>query len=129
MRYPFIPLTILAIGSLSASAAVFQYTVPVTTPKNPSVAFLWIPAEAKQVRGLLVAGMTLMEREFTKDVAIRNACANEGLGILFFKCGLGDVDLPRVLNDFARISGYRELPVAPLKIGRASCRERVFVHV
>ena len=39
--------------------------------------------------------MTLMEREFAKDAAIRKACANEGLGILFFKCGLGEVDLPQ----------------------------------
>ena len=114
MRFPAVALTILAIGCRPASAAVFQYSVPVTTPKNSSSAFLWIPADAKQVRGLLVAGMTLMEREFAKDAAIRKACADAGLGILFFKCGLGDVDLPRVLLDFARISGYGELPVAPL---------------
>ncbi|MGA2035467.1 MAG: hypothetical protein ABSG68_24730, partial [Thermoguttaceae bacterium] len=88
--------------------------VPVVTPKNPSTAFLWIPAEAKQVRGLLAAGMTLMEREFAKDSAIRKVCVDEGLGMLFFKCGLNDVDLPRVLNDLARVSGYRELPMAPL---------------
>ena len=114
MRYLFVALTTLAIGSFSASAAVFQYTVPVTTPKNPSAAFLWIPAEAKQVQGLLVAGMTLMEREFAKDAAIRKACADEGLAILFFKCGLSEIDLPRVLNDLARVSGYGELPAAPL---------------
>ncbi len=114
MRYLFVASIILAIGSFSASAAVFQYTVPVTTRQKPNEAFLWIPAETKQVRGLLVAGMTLMEREFAKDAAIRNACADENLGILFFKCGLSDVDLPRVLNDFARISGYRELSMAPL---------------
>jgi hypothetical protein len=114
MRHLFAALTILAIGVLPASAAVFQYSVPVTTPKNPSTAFLWIPAEAKQVRGLLVAGMTLMEREFAKDAVIRKACTDEGLGILFLKCGLGDVDLPRVLADLARVSGCHELPAAPL---------------
>src|SRR5208282_2283857 len=71
-------------------------------------------ADAKQVRGLLVAGMTLMEREFAKDVAIRKACAAEALGIVFFKCGLGEVDLQSVLNDLARVSGYRELSMTPL---------------
>ncbi len=114
VRHLFAALTILAIGSPSASAAVFQYTVAVTTSKNPSAAFLWIPPQAKQVRGLLVAGMTLMEREFAKDQAIRNACQDEGLAILFFKCGLSEIDMPKVLNDLARVSGYHELPVVPL---------------
>ena len=114
VRHLFAALTILAIGSPSASAAVFQYTVAVTTSKNPSAAFLWIPPQAKQVRGLLVAGMTLMEREFAKDQAIRNACQDEGLAILFFKCGLSEIDMPKVLNDLAQVSGYHELPVVPL---------------
>lgn len=114
MRYLLVALTILAIGSPSASAAVFQYTVSVATPKKPSAALLWIPPEANQVRGLLVAGMTLMEREFAKDAVVRNACEGEGLAILFFKCGLSEIDLPKVLDDLARISGYHELPAAPL---------------
>lgn len=107
-------LSILAIGALSASAAVFQYTVPVTTAKKPGTAFLWIPPQAQQVRGMVVAGMTLMEREFAKDAVIRKACEDEGLAILFFTCGLSETDLPKVLSDLARVSGYHELPMAPL---------------
>jgi len=99
---------------LAASDSVFQYTVPVTTEKNPSAAFLWIPPDAKQVRGVVMAGMTLMEREFVKDPVIRKACADEQLAIVFLKCGLGATDLPKVLGDLAKISGYRELPMAPL---------------
>jgi len=102
-------------GALPAAAAsVFQYTVPVTTEKNLSAAFLWIPSEARQVRGVVMAGMTLMEREFVKDPLIRKACADEQLAIVFLKCGLGAADLQKVLGDFAKLSGYRELPMAPL---------------
>jgi hypothetical protein len=58
--------------------------------------------------------MTLMEREFAKDSEIRRACAAEGLGIVFLKCGLGQADIQQVLDDFAKVSGYEELSAAPL---------------
>jgi len=103
-------------GSLAsaASAAVFQYAVPVAAGKAEGTAFLWVPPEAKQVRGIIMAGMTLMEREFVKDARIRQACADERLAIVFLKCGLGAADVPKVLADLAEVSGYRELTVAPL---------------
>lgn len=95
-------------------AAVFQYCIPVRTDKGGSQAFLWIPPAAKQVRGLVMAGMTLMEREFVKDTVLRRACAEEQLAIVFLKCGLSAADVPKVLDDFARASGYEELSDAPL---------------
>jgi predicted alpha/beta hydrolase len=58
--------------------------------------------------------MTLMEREMAKDPCIREACAGEGLAIVFLKCGLGSVDVQRVLDDLADVSGYHELSTAPL---------------
>ena len=105
---------ILAAMTLPAPAAVFQYAVPVETGKNPSEAFLWIPPQAAQVRGVVMAGMTLMERECVKDDRIRQACADRQLAIVFLKCGLPAVDVQKVLDDLARASGYRELAVAPL---------------
>jgi hypothetical protein len=51
----------LAIAASGAAGAVFQYTVPVATSRGESAAFLWVPPEAKQVRGAVVGGMTLME--------------------------------------------------------------------
>src|SRR4051812_48168612 len=80
----------------AAPAAVFQYSVPVSTDKGASQAFCWIPPDAKQVRGVVVAGMTLMEREFVKDLQIRKACADEQLAIVFLKCGLSAVDVQKV---------------------------------
>ncbi len=98
----------------AATDAVFQYAIPVTTPKAKGSAFLWIPPEAKQVRGVVMAGMTLAERELVKDERIRKVCADEQLAIVFLTTGLGSVDIQKILDDLARASGYRELAVAPL---------------
>lgn len=110
------PVCILVFLTLARPlpAAVFQFSIPVSTPKGESQAFLWIPPAAQQVRGAIMAGMTLMEREFVKDARIRRTCADEQLAIVFLKCGLGATDLRRVLDELANVSGYRELSVAPL---------------
>ncbi|MCX5683837.1 MAG: hypothetical protein NT049_09150, partial [Planctomycetota bacterium] len=84
------------------------------TEKGESEAFLWIPPQAREVRGVVMAGMTLMEREFSKDARIRQACADQQLAIVFLKCGLLAADPQKVLDDLAKASGYRELAVAPL---------------
>jgi len=110
----FLVLACAAALATTASAAVFQYTVPVAAGNKKSEAFLWIPAEAKQVRGVVMAGMTLAEREIVKDAKIREACAGESLAIVFLRCGLNAADLQKILDDFASVSGYRELSVAPL---------------
>jgi len=110
-------LTIVFISFVvteEASSAVFQYTVPLATDRGQRGAFLWIPPQAPHIRGVVIGGMTLMEREKAKDPIIREACAAENLAIVFLKCGLGQVDLQSLLNDLAKVSGYRELSRAPL---------------
>jgi hypothetical protein len=114
MRSLLSALIVLAILTFSASGAVFQYAATVATEKGPSAAFLWIPPEATEVRGVVMSGMTLMEREFSKDARIRQACADQQLAIVFLKCGLAGPDLQKVLDDLAKVSGYRELSAAPL---------------
>ena len=95
-------------------AAVFQYALPVETKKGERMAYLWIPPQADEVRGVVMGGMTLMERELAQDARIRQACADRQLAILFLKCGLGAVDVAEVLDRFADRSGYRELSSAPI---------------
>ena len=95
-------------------AAVFQFSVPVPTAKGTNRAWLWIPPAAPQVRGVVMAGMTLMEREFVKDEVIRRACADEHLALVFLNCGLSTPDLTNVLADLAAVSGYDELARAPM---------------
>jgi hypothetical protein len=114
MRRGCSALIVLTSLACVASGAVFQYRVAATTERGDSAAFLWIPPKARQVRGLVVAGMTLMEREFAKDAQIRRACAEQQLAVVFLDSGLGRCDLPKVLANLAEVSGYRELPVAPL---------------
>ncbi len=115
MRKSFLVLTLaVAVWTTVVPGAVFQYAAPVTTDKGRSSAFLWVPHQAKQVRGVILAGMTLMEREFVKDERIRKACMEQGLAMIFLKCGLGAVDVQEVLDDLAKLSGYDELSVAPV---------------
>jgi len=71
----------LVFLTASVSAAVFQYSVPVATSRGDRSAFLWIPSGAKQVCGVVIGGMTLMEREFAKDRCIRKACADQQVGM------------------------------------------------
>jgi hypothetical protein len=104
----------IAVGTVSASAAVFQYCVQIPAGKGLASAFIWIPPAAKQVRGVVMSNMTLMEREMSKDAQIRKACADEQLAIAFLKCGMGTNTVQKVLDEFARVSGYKELSVAPL---------------
>lgn len=105
---------LLVLVHLPASAAVFQYSVPVVTDKSPSRAFLWMPPESKSIRGVVMAGMTLMEREFAQDRVIRETCARNDLAIVFLKCGLMAADPQKVLDDLAGVSGYEELSRAPM---------------
>ena len=114
MRKTFKALIIIAITAAPSRGAVFQYCVPVAADKAPSEAFLWVPPHAGEIRGAIVGGMTLMEREMARDAVIRKACADEQLAIVFLKCGLMKSDLQKILDDLAKVSGYRELRAAPL---------------
>lgn len=103
-----------AADAVPAAAAVFQFATVVKTSAGEREAFLWIPPQAEQVRGVLVAGMSSAERELVKDAAVRRACRAESLAIVFLTTGISSVNVQQVLDDFAAASGYHELSVAPL---------------
>ena len=107
-------VTAMMLGASGTSAAVFQYRIALSTDRGERSAFLWVPAEAASIRGVVMGGMTLMEREFVKDPQIRRACVEQRLAIVFLKCGLGSVEPQDVLDRFAAVSGYGELSVAPV---------------
>jgi hypothetical protein len=107
-------LLLLPVFAICAPAAVFQYQLEVPARKGTSTVHLWIPAAAERVRGVVVSGMTLMEKDFSIDPVIRAVCADEGLAIIFSQAGLGGLPIPQVLADFAAVSGYAELAQAPL---------------
>lgn len=111
---PLAALALFLLPTPALSAAVFQVAVSVETRRGPRQAFLWIPPEAQKVRGLVVGGMTLAERELARDPLIRQACREEGLGIVFLTCGLGGTDLQVALDRLARESGFEEIATAPV---------------
>ncbi len=113
MRRAGVLLLALAIGS-AASAAVFQYQSALETERGSREVSLWIPPDADRVRGIILAGMTLMEEHFVKDAKIRAACEAQQLAIVFTQAGLGGTPIQQVLDDFAATTGYAELSVAPL---------------
>jgi hypothetical protein len=103
-----------AADAVATGAAVFQFATVVKTSAGEREAFLWIPPQAEQVRGVLVAGMSSAERELVKDAAVRRACRAESLAIVFLTTGISSINVQQVLDDFAAASGYHELSVAPL---------------
>jgi hypothetical protein len=105
---------LLCLSPALAGAAVFQWRVPVATERGDRDVFLWVPPDAPFVRGVVVAGFTLMEAPFAGDPAIRAACARERLAIVFFKAGLAQLPVQPALERLAAESGYGELSRAPL---------------
>ncbi len=57
-----------------------------------------MPHEALKIRGIVVGGMTLMERELAKDARIRRACTEQDLAIVFLKCGVKGTDLAAAIE-------------------------------
>jgi hypothetical protein len=111
IRHEIWPLVFFLWVASIARASVFQYSLPVeiltkpmtaatqpdadatTLPasaaKKLSTGSLWIPPRAEQVRGVVLAGMTLTGGEFVQDAHNRKVCEDDGLAIDFLQCGLG----------------------------------------
>ena len=117
----------MATIAAQGSAAVYQYSVPVGSRR----AYLWIPPQCTQVRGIIMAMSNLLERDWLEDPIIRQTAANEGLGIVWLgpgvrgtggsgtdltadmRTGAGE-SLEKMLKDLADESGYSEIEFAPL---------------
>ncbi|MBL7077912.1 MAG: hypothetical protein ISS31_10615 [Kiritimatiellae bacterium] len=111
-------------------AAEWQWAVD-TGVKTHGKAFLWVPPECEQVRGLIVGQQVILEQAVFEDPQIRAACARENLAILllvpgaigyddFGPDGKGEATYNRIVTQLAEISGYAELATAPfLTIGHS----------
>lgn len=85
-----VAITVLALGCASAAVA-WQYAVPYERgadkkgkPQPPGLVHLWIPPRCATLRGLLVSGELGIERENNADDAVRAACADNDIGIVWF---------------------------------------------
>ncbi|QYM78568.1 hypothetical protein K0B96_14885 [Horticoccus luteus] len=92
-------------------------------PAHPVTAYLWIPPDCGKVRGLILTQQNVGEQTFTEHPAIREACARNGLAILWC-CPAIDIRFEKdrkaavqVLEDglrqLAEVSGYSEIGSAP----------------
>jgi hypothetical protein len=131
-------LLAMSCGVSAPADDAWQYQAEISRPRRrgarqkPAVGFLWMPPQAKQLRGLIVAEKTLLEKRLVVDPIIRRAAAEERLGILYFEPGLdaffpygdkGDCDRRFLagLKDLAARSGHAEIETVPwLTLGHST---------
>jgi len=113
------------VDSWPGSRTVFQYATDlVINPETGKTvrAYLWVPAKADRIRGVLVGGSVLFEGSFASHAVIREACEKQKLAIVYFAPHLDAVfDVTKsadrllgALDSLATASGHPELKVAPL---------------
>lgn len=123
------------VAPASAENQVFQWmsSATFTTPSGrtcSATAYLWIPPTCQRVRGLLVAGRNVPEHGLVGHPAIRAACVESDLAILWCSPSFLMVDvndgrahgefLQRLLDPLAVSSGYDEVRTAPwLPVGES----------
>jgi hypothetical protein len=102
---------------------VYQYSVKMAGRD----AYLWIPPNCKQLKGVIVSLSNLTERNWLEDPLIRRTATDIGLGIIWIgpgghsgspfsadmKPGM-EVIFERMMDDLAQESGYAELKTAPV---------------
>jgi hypothetical protein len=102
---------------------VYQYSVKVGSRS----AYLWIPPDCKQVKGVIISLANLLERNWLEDSLIRRTATAIGLGIIWvgpaqrgdqsftadMKPGMETI-FQQMMDDLARESGYPELKNAPV---------------
>ncbi|MEI7831900.1 MAG: hypothetical protein WCJ56_01705 [bacterium] len=119
LRTISIVLLLVCAGAI-ASAATFQYRVP----SGNGYAYLWLPPKAESVRGLFIMGQISIEWELINSPAVRAACEESGIGIVYFKPHIdgtfkywtndqiGKTWL-KALDDLAKTSGHSEVARVP----------------
>ncbi|MEO6003925.1 MAG: hypothetical protein ABIZ04_12715 [Opitutus sp.] len=116
-------LMIAFTSTESARAQDWPFAVPVEHNGQRALGYLWIAPQVETVRGLIICVDISAEAAFVRDPTVRAAATNAQLGIVFISPGLfatydvtqhDDLGLQRVLDDLARVSGFREIATAPL---------------
>lgn len=112
----------------TTSAQVWQWSVTVDSviseeTKVPPVAFLWIPENCRQVRGVVVGQHNMIEEGIFENPAFRKAMSEIGFAIVWvspmfninfdFTKDAGE-DFTYMMKKLAHSSGYEELAFAPI---------------
>jgi hypothetical protein len=105
----------------TAMNSVYQYSVPVGAAR----AYLWVPPDCRQVRGVMMAIANGLERHWLEDPDVRKTASDECLGILWLGPGPegnriavmdadGTATLNKMFQDLADVSGLKEIVSTPL---------------
>lgn len=114
--------------SISTMAAEWQWSVPMSgiisneTNDHPQ-AFLWIPADCRQVRAVVVAMHNMTEETLFENLLFREKLSEAGIALIWITPGWEQpwdvktgcqVAFDKMLKDLATVSGYNELKDAPV---------------
>ncbi|MGB3065557.1 hypothetical protein [Sphingobacterium thalpophilum] len=131
MKNKIYTLLILSLFLQVVKGQEYQWSVPVNgyispeTNANPE-AFLWIPPDCQQLRGLIIGQHNMCEEPISEHAAFRQTMSELGFAILWISPGINQQwDLKdgcqKVLDEaiaaLAETSGYSELkyiPIVPL---------------
>jgi hypothetical protein len=127
----FITVFLGLIITNTSIAQVWQWSVPVRSvisnenSMNPE-AFLWIPENCKEVKGVILAQHNMLEEGILEDEAFRKSMTKLGFAEIWVSPGFDitfnfNEHAPKVfediMNSLAEVSGYQELknvPVIPI---------------
>lgn len=120
-------LTLCCLWSLTAKAQVWQWSVPIDglisneTQSSPQ-AFLWIPENCKQVRGIVLGQHNMVEEGMLENTTFRKTMTEIGFAEIWVTPGFditfdfrngADKHLETMMKALAKVSGYDELLNAP----------------
>lgn len=121
-------LVLLFCSCSITNAAVWQWSVEIKSVVSPETnkhprAFLWIPPDCHQIRGVVVGQHNMLEEGILEHPIFRKEMASLGFAevwvtpgfdlIFDFENGAG-VHFNEMLESLAEVSGYKELAFAPV---------------
>jgi len=123
-----IALILLCSLSLPSFAAEWQWSVEIKSiisgeTNNHPRAFLWIPSNCKQVRGVVVGMHNMIEEGIFENRQFRDAMTELGFAEIWITPGLEPLfdvtkgaqqSFDEAVNSLAEVSGYSELKFAPV---------------
>jgi len=127
VKWMFILLLIFI--SIATKAAEWQWSTQIQTFVSAETndyprAFLWIPANCKQIRAVVVGNHNMLEEGIMEHPTFRKQVAELGIAEIWITPGLSQIWEPNkenaqiafdeMMNSLAEISGYSELKFAPI---------------
>lgn len=116
---------VFLLWSLHLNAQEWQWSVQVKGVNSHARAFLWIPSDCKQVRGIVIAQHNMEEISILENSIFRTEMAKLGFAEIWvspspnvlkffdFSKGAGEIT-NAYLDSLAIVSGYEELRYAPI---------------